>query len=156
VEKYRIQDEFRSKEYNLLFHGVEITKMPETQDFSDQLVRSFMTEKLQFAPSLVSNMKFANVHRLPRRTDASKISNSTSKRPPPIVKFCTMRDKMEVLKLALRARQFLCAITKHLPISIKALRKGGVGLNPPLELDILQKLYYLRNEINCFRILFDC
>jgi len=97
VEKYRIQDEVRSKEYNLLFHGIEITKMPETQDLSDQIVRSFMTEKLQFAPTLVSSMKFANVHRLPRRTDASKISNSTSKRPPPIVaKFCAMKDKMEV------------------------------------------------------------
>jgi len=43
VEKYRIQDEFRSKEYNLLFHGIEITKMPETEDLSDKLVRSFMT-----------------------------------------------------------------------------------------------------------------
>jgi len=60
-------------------------KMPETQDLSDQLVHSFMTVKLRFAPSLVSNMKFANVHRLPRCTDANKISNSTSKRPPPIV-----------------------------------------------------------------------
>ena len=83
-----------------------------------------MTEKLQFAPSLVSIMKFANVHRLPRRTDASKISNSTSKRPPPIVvKFCTMRDKMEVLNLAPRARQFHCAITKHLPISMQRQSK---------------------------------
>jgi len=34
--------------------------------------------------------------------------------------------------------------------------QGGVGVTPPLELDILQKLYYLRKEINCFRILFDC
>jgi len=33
---------------------------------------------------------------------------------------------------------------------------GGLGLTPPLELDILQKLYYLRKEINCFRILFAC
>ena len=33
---------------------------------------------------------------------------------------------------------------------------GGLGLNPPLELDILQKIYYLRKEINCFRILFAC
>jgi len=31
---------------------------------------------------------------------------------------------------------------------------GGVGVNPPLELDILQKLCYLRKEIKCFRILF--
>jgi len=33
--------------------------------------------------------------------------------------------------------------------SIKGIRKGGVGVNPPLELDILQKLYYLRKEIKC-------
>ena len=33
---------------------------------------------------------------------------------------------------------------------------GGLGLTPPLELDILQKLYYLRKEIKCFRILFAC
>jgi len=33
--------------------------------------------------------------------------------------------------------------------------QGGVlGLTPPLELDILQKLYYLRKEIKCFRIPF--
>ena len=79
MEKYRIQDEVRSKEYNSLLRGIEMTKMPETQDLSDQLVRSFMTEKLQFSPSLVSNMKFANVHWLPRRTDASKISNPQAK-----------------------------------------------------------------------------
>jgi len=35
-------------------------------------------------------------------------------------------------------------------------RWGGLGLTPPLELDILQKLYYLRKEIKCFRILFAC
>jgi len=33
---------------------------------------------------------------------------------------------------------------------------GGVGVKPPLELDILQKSYYLHKEINCFRILFAC
>jgi len=70
-------------------------------------------------------MKFANVHRLPRCTDVSKISDSTSKRPPPIVvKFCTMRDKMEVFKLAPRVRQFHCAITKHLPVSMQRQRKS--------------------------------
>jgi len=26
---------------------------------------------------------------------------------------------------------------------VKGMHKGGVGVNPPLELDILQKLYYL-------------
>jgi len=30
------------------------------------------------------------------------------------------------------------------------------GVKPPLELDILQKFYYLPKEINCFRILFAC
>ena len=28
-------------------------------------------------------------------------------------------------------------------VSTKDVRKGGLGLTPPLELDILQKLYYL-------------
>jgi len=32
----------------------------------------------------------------------------------------------------------------------------GVGVNTPLELDILQKLYFLRKEIKCFRIFFAC
>jgi len=45
----------------------------------------------------------------------------------------------------------------HTPIApTKGVRKGGVGVNPPLELDILQKLYHLRKEIKCFRILFAC
>jgi len=43
-----------------------------------------------------------------------------------------------------------------LNFSVKGVRKGGLGLTPPLELDILQKLYYLRKEIKCFRILFAC
>jgi len=40
----------------------------------------------------------------------------------------------------------------------KGVRKGGLGLglNSPLELDILQKFYYLRKEINCFYVLFAC
>ena len=41
--------------------------------------------------------------------------------------------------------------------TVKCVRKEGVlGLNTPLELDILHKFYYLRKEINCFRILFAC
>ena len=39
----------------------------------------------------------------------------------------------------------------------KGVRKeGGLGLKTPLELDILQKFYYLRNEVTCFCILFAC
>jgi len=38
----------------------------------------------------------------------------------------------------------------------RAYARWGLGLNPPLELDILQKFYYLRKEINCFGILFAC
>jgi len=38
---------------------------------------------------------------------------------------------------------------------LKGVRKrGDFGVKTPLEFDILQKLYYLRKEINCFRILF--
>jgi len=33
---------------------------------------------------------------------------------------------------------------------------GGLGLKPPLELDILQNFITCVKEINCFRILFAC
>jgi len=36
----------------------------------------------------------------------------------------------------------------------KGVRKGGVGVKTPLELDILRKLYYLRKRD--LRILFAC
>jgi len=40
--------------------------------------------------------------------------------------------------------------------SIQGRTQEG-GVNPPtLELEILQKFYYLLKEINCFRILFAC
>jgi len=36
-------------------------------------------------------------------------------------------------------------------VPVQGRTQGGVlGLTPPLELDILQKFYYLRKEINCF------
>jgi len=38
----------------------------------------------------------------------------------------------------------------------RAYARGSFGVNPPLELDILQKRQYLRKEINCFYILFAC
>jgi len=41
-------------------------------------------------------------------------------------------------------------------VNIQGRTQGGVGVKTPLELDILQKLYYLRKEIKCFRILFAC
>jgi len=36
----------------------------------------------------------------------------------------------------------MCSL--HLQTVYKGVHKGGLGLKPPLELDILQKLYYLR------------
>ena len=41
---------------------------------------------------------------------------------------------------------------------VQGRTKGGegVGLKSPLEFDILQILFYLRKEINCFRISFAC
>jgi len=34
----------------------------------------------------------------------------------------------------------------QITICIKGVRKGGLGLTPPFELDILQKLYYLHKD----------
>jgi len=42
------------------------------------------------------------------------------------------------------------------PDRLQGRTQGGLGLTPPVELDIVQKNYHLRKEINCFRILFAC
>jgi len=34
--------------------------------------------------------------------------------------------------------------------------QGGLGVNPPLELDILQTFTTFAKEISCFHILFTC
>jgi len=46
----------------------------------------------------------------------------------------------------------------HLANTAKQVRTKGesLGLKHPLEFDILQKLYYVRKEISCFRIPFAC
>jgi len=38
----------------------------------------------------------------------------------------------------------------------RAYARGGLGLKPLLELDILQNFITCAKEINCFRILFAC
>ena len=38
----------------------------------------------------------------------------------------------------------------------RAYARGGLGLTPPLDLDILQNFITCAKEINCFRILFAC
>jgi len=96
----------------------------ENSDESESVVRSFLVKDLKFPQSEVDRMHFANVHRLPRRVDATHSStDSTHTSPPIVVKLCKMKDKFNILKLAPRARHFKCNITKHLPLSMQRQRK---------------------------------
>jgi len=122
--KSDILNELRSKEFNVLFHGLKMSSNTENSDESGSVVRSFSVKDLKFPQSEVDRMHFADVHRLPRRVDATHSStNSTHTSPPIVVKLCKMKDKFNILKLALRARQFKCNITKHLPLSMQRQRK---------------------------------
>ena len=53
-------------------------------------------------------------------------------------------------------KSFCIKLTSRVALLRPRAYARGLGLKPPLEVDILQKLYYLRKEINCFRILFAC
>ena len=73
----------------------------ENLDESEGVVRSFLVKDLKFPQSEVDRMHFANVHRLPRRVDATHSStNSTHTSPQIVVKLCKMKDKFTILKLA--------------------------------------------------------
>ena len=66
----------RSKEYNLLFHGIPQTETKEVQEQTEHLVRSFITNTLRFPPAEMEKMPFSNVHRLPKRVSAVESRNN--------------------------------------------------------------------------------
>ena len=108
--------ELRSKEFNLLFHGIPMNEKSETSETSEKIIRTFISEKLRFSASNLDRIIFSNVHRLPRKTSA--ITSSSVTAPPIVVKFVTMKDRNSILNLASHARQFECSITKHLPLAM--------------------------------------
>lgn len=122
--RQQILNELRSKEYNLLLHGIPQQQSQETAKETEVVVRSFLTETLRFPSSSLESIKFANIHRLPRRTSAIQSSSNEASKPPAIViKFGTMRDKREIESLSASARSFGANITRHLPISMQQQRK---------------------------------
>jgi len=136
--KSDILNELRSKEFNVLFHGLKMSSTTENSDESESVVRSFLVKDLKFPQSEVERMHFANVHRLPRRVDATHSStNSAHTSPPIVVKLCKMKDKFNILKLDPRAREFKCNITKHLPLSIQ--RQGKLLMKQASSLDAAGK-----------------
>jgi len=73
----------------------------------------------------MEKMQFWNVHRLPKRVSAVESrNNDRAKLAPPIVKFSQMKDKNSILRLALSARKFNAAITRHLPLAFQQQRKA--------------------------------
>jgi len=116
TRKSEIVSELRSKEYNLLFHGLPLESPEETLEQSEHVIRSFLTNPLRYSEADFAKISFANVHRLPKHKSALQLSNSTSSQAPAtVVKFVKIIDKNMVFKLAPRARQFRKNITKHLP-----------------------------------------
>ena len=93
--KSGILNELRSKEFNVLFHCLKISSNNENSDESESVVRSFLVNDLKFPQSEIDRMHFANVHRLPRRVDATHSStNSTHSSPPIVVKHCKMKNHL--------------------------------------------------------------
>ena len=65
--KAAIMHELRSKEFNLLFHGIPMNAKNETSETSEKIIRTFISEKLHFSASNLDRIIFSNVHRLPRK-----------------------------------------------------------------------------------------
>jgi len=49
--KAAIMHELRSKEFNLLFHGIPMNEKSETSETSEKIIRTFIFEKLHFSAS---------------------------------------------------------------------------------------------------------
>jgi len=93
--------ELRSREFNVLLHGISMKEKSET---SEKIIRTFISDNLHFSASNLDRIIFSNVHRFPRKTSA--IASSTAATTPHIVKVLTMEDRNSILNLASHARQF--------------------------------------------------
>jgi len=114
--------ELRSKEFNLLFHGIPVNEKSETSETSEKIIRTFISETLRLSASNVDRTIFSNVHRLPRKTSVITLSSSVTA-PPIVVKFVTMKDRNSIFNLAFHARPFKCSITKHLALAMQIQRR---------------------------------
>lgn len=122
--KDQILNELRSKEYNLLLHGIPQQSDNESAEETENVFRAFVADTLRFPSSSLEKIKCANIHRLPRRNSTEATTSGQTKKPPPIVvKFVNMCDKRAISALASRARTFNASITRHLPISMQIQRK---------------------------------
>jgi len=126
-----IIQEYRSKEYYVLFHGLPQKGRIENHDQSEAVVRKFLIEELRVRPTQVDAIKFSNAHRLPRRISAvngdnannsenEERSSDNQKYSPIVVKLASMKDKRSLLKLAPDARKMKINITRHLPMAMQA------------------------------------
>ena len=120
--------ELRSKEFNLLFHGIPMNEKSETSETSEKIILTFISEKLHFSASNLDRIIFSNVHRLPQKTSAIASSSSVTA-PPIVVKFVTMKDRNSIFNLASHARQFKCSITKHLQCRFNDVLSSKLQIN---------------------------
>jgi len=104
-----IIQEYRSKEYNVLFHGLPQKGRIENHDQTEAVVRKFLTEEIRVSPTQVDAIKFSNAHRLPRWISAVNSENANNsenverssdnqKYSPIVVKLASMKDKHSLLK----------------------------------------------------------
>ena len=105
-----IIQEYRSKEYNVLFHGLPQKGRIENHDQTEAGVRKFLIEELRVSPTQADAIKFSNVHQLPHRISAVNSENANNsenvdrssdnqKYSPIVVKLASMKDKHSLLKL---------------------------------------------------------
>jgi len=129
-----IIQEYRWKEYNVLFHGWPQKGRIENHDQTEAVVRKFLIEELRVPPTQVDAIKFSNAHRLPRRisavnsesannSDNEERTSDNQKYSPIVVKLASMKDKHSLLKLAPDGRKMKVNITRHIPMAMQVQRK---------------------------------
>jgi len=127
----KIDTKRRSKEYNLLFHGIKPVGPKETATQSATMVSNFLRENLAMDSQFVNNILLAHAHRLHSMTEEPGNKNARSSKqsaekelvPPIVVKFVKMADKLTILETAADAKNYNVGITQHLPVAMQRQRR---------------------------------
>ena len=115
----KINVKLRSKEYNLVLHGIKMATNHETALQSQEVVTSFLQKELRMDTKFIDKLEIAHAHRLLRRT-----RNSDKTPPPIVVKFLKMKQKQTILERSVDARKLNVGISQHLPVIMQHQRQA--------------------------------
>ena len=120
LEKVQFYQEYKSRQYNLLFYGIPRKGEKETNEQSESIIRDLFEKELKLEPENIKYITIQNAHRVPRNPNNTYKSGMPD---PIIVKFgCISQRNLILSKARLIVKEKHITIRTDLPSVLKEKR----------------------------------